>query len=77
MEKPKITQEFISKVFDEILKNAKPKERKFTMWTNCKTQGMIEFSSKDLTLPICNDTTCPTCSSMHRALKEEAKKFNK
>lgn len=76
MEKPKVTKELINEVFDDIFKNTKPKQnRAFVMWANCKTQGMIKLSSKDLTLPICNEPTCPTCSSMHRALKEEASKL--
>jgi hypothetical protein len=50
----------------------KPKTRDFTMWAGCKTQGMIKLSSKALSLPLCNDSTCPTCSSIHKALIEEA-----
>ena len=72
---PKLTKKLIEEAFDEFFKRAKPsQERKIVMWTGCKTQGMIRLSSEDLSLPICNDSTCPTCSLISEALKEEVNK---
>jgi hypothetical protein len=77
MEKPQITLKLIEEVLDEVFTKAKPKTRDFTMWAGCKTQGMIKISSKDLSLPLCDDPTCPTCSMMHKALIEETSNLMK
>jgi hypothetical protein len=75
MDKPKITKEYIDKIFDEIFEKAKREPRRhFTMYTGCKTQGYIKISTKDLSLPICSDPTCPGCSQMHKAMREEVEK---
>jgi hypothetical protein len=68
-----ITKQTLNEMFDEIFRNSKrvTKERDFTMWSGCKTQGMVKLSSKDNFLSLCEDPDCQTCNSIKKAFKQE------
>ena len=67
--KYKVTQKTINEVFDEVFKNAKPKQREFKGWRGCINRGTIDLMELS-----CGDPNCSPCVSWTNAISNALKK---